>query len=252
MRAVLCSAQALFLVAELVAQPPPQSPPADRRNFVACPILRDTKTNPCWLAQYKGETYFLGSLGGVTDDFHPPQLDHEVLVEGTVAPGPRVCGGIRLSPVKLSVLGELAPTCNTMLPTEDGIDAPAPQPKGKPDSWVMTDGPGSLTLFFEFGDDFMSVPAGSALKDLVKYYFNVTGATRMEVEAFRGATLLSDGNVLTEHTGLAQERLAKVVVILKGLGLPERVISARTSEVVPKPDGVNDQRSRRVVLKVQQ
>jgi hypothetical protein len=251
MRALLWSAIAWLLVTQLVAQSPPQSLPTDRRNFVACPILRDTKTNPCWLAQYKGETYFLGSLGGVSDNFHPPQLEHEVLVEGTVAPGPRVCGGIRLNPVKLSVLGEIAPACNAVLPAEDGIDAPAPQPRGKPDSWVKTDEPGSLTIFFEFGDDFMSVPAGNALKDLVKY-FNSSGATRVEVESFRGATLLSDGNVLTEHALLAQERLAKVLVILKGLGLPERVINARTSEAVPKPDGVNDQRSRRVVLKVQQ
>ena len=246
MRSFCCGGMAFLLVTQLVAQ----SPPADRRNFVACPILRDTKTNPCWLAQYKGETYFLGSLGGVSDNFHPPQLEHEVLVEGTVAPGPRVCGGIRLNPVKLSVLGELAPACNTMLPAEDGIDAPPPQPRGKPDAWVKTDEPGALTIFFEFGDDFMSVPAGSALKDLVKY-FNSTAATRIEVEALRGATLLSDGNVMTEPARLAQERLAKVVVILKGLGLPERAISARTDEAVPNPDGVNDQRSRKVVLKVQ-
>jgi len=247
MRAVLCSAMAWLFVCRLVAQ----SPPADRRNFVACPILRDTKTNPCWLAEYKGETYYLGSLGGVTDDFHPPQLDHEVLVEGAVAPGPRVCGGIRLSPVKLSVLAEIAPACNTMLPAEDGIVSPPPQPRAKPDSWVRTNGPGSVTLFFEFGDDFMSVPAGSALKALVQF-FKSGGATRIDVEAFRGATLLSDGNVLTEQAGLAQERLAKVVVILKGLGVPEQAISARTAEAVAKPDGVEDQRSRRVVLKVQQ
>ena len=24
-------------------------PPGNRRNFVACPIVRDTKTLPCWL-----------------------------------------------------------------------------------------------------------------------------------------------------------------------------------------------------------
>ena len=81
-------------------------------------------------------------------------------MEGTVAPGPRVCGGIRLNPVKLSVLGELAPSCNTMLPAEDGIEAPEPQPRGKPDSWVSTDESGSLTLYFEFGDDFMERASG--------------------------------------------------------------------------------------------
>ena len=29
------------------------------RNFVACPIVRDTATVPCWLAEYDGELYFL-------------------------------------------------------------------------------------------------------------------------------------------------------------------------------------------------
>src|SRR4030095_16153825 len=37
-----------------------QKPPADRRNFLACPIVRDTKTVPCWLAELNGEGSFLG------------------------------------------------------------------------------------------------------------------------------------------------------------------------------------------------
>jgi hypothetical protein len=28
-------------------------PPANRRNFIACPIVRDTKTLPRWLAEYE-------------------------------------------------------------------------------------------------------------------------------------------------------------------------------------------------------
>ena len=30
-----------------------------RKNFVACPIVRDTASVPCWLAEYEGEMYFL-------------------------------------------------------------------------------------------------------------------------------------------------------------------------------------------------
>jgi hypothetical protein len=30
-----------------------------RTNFVACPIVRDTASVPCWLAEYEGELYFL-------------------------------------------------------------------------------------------------------------------------------------------------------------------------------------------------
>src|ERR1051325_4292786 len=97
---------------------------AQQRSFVACPVVRDTKTVPCFLAEYDGETYFLAVQQDIQAEIYPPQLLHEVLVEGTVAPGPRVCGGIALKPVKLSVLPEVNPACNTILPAEPGIEAP--------------------------------------------------------------------------------------------------------------------------------
>ena len=56
-----------------------------QRNFVSCPIVRDTKTVPCFLAEYDGELYYLGIQQDITSEFHPPQLKHEVLVEGRVA-----------------------------------------------------------------------------------------------------------------------------------------------------------------------
>ena len=95
-----------------------------QRNFVSCPIVRDTKTVPCFLAEYEGETYYLGIQQDITSDFHPPQLKHEVLVEGRIVEGPRVCGGIPLQPVSISVLKEVNLACNTLLPAEPGIEAP--------------------------------------------------------------------------------------------------------------------------------
>jgi len=59
--------------------------------------VRDTSTVPCFLAEDDGELYYLGIQQDITSDFHPPQLKHDVLVEGTVVSGPRVCGGIPLS-----------------------------------------------------------------------------------------------------------------------------------------------------------
>ena len=41
---------------------------AQNLSFVTCPIVRDTKTVPCWLAEYNGETYYLGNQGGVAQD----------------------------------------------------------------------------------------------------------------------------------------------------------------------------------------
>ena len=101
-----------------------ENPPANRRNFVACPIVRDTKTLRCWLAEYEGELYFLGLQGSSASEFYPPQLNHEVLVEGTVTNEPRICGGIPLKPVRISALPEVNRACNTLLPAEEGMDAP--------------------------------------------------------------------------------------------------------------------------------
>ena len=46
------------------------------RSFVACPIVRDTKTVPCFLAEYEGQLYYLGIQQDITAGFHPPQLKH--------------------------------------------------------------------------------------------------------------------------------------------------------------------------------
>ncbi len=94
---------------------------------MACPIVRDTSTLPCWLAEYEGELYYLGSQGSSASAFYPPQLGHEALVEGTVVDGPRICGGRPLRPVRVSVMQELTPACNTVLPAEPGL-TPAPSP----------------------------------------------------------------------------------------------------------------------------
>lgn len=33
---------------------------ATNLSFIICPIVRDPKTVPCWLAEYKGVVYYLG------------------------------------------------------------------------------------------------------------------------------------------------------------------------------------------------
>lgn len=116
-------------------------------SFVACPIVQHTNTVPCWLAEYEGETYFLGiqtDAGG----WSPPWQGHQVLVEGTVTDLPRVCGGIPLeskaepfqkrlsgqsngidlpNPPVTSVMRELDPTCRTVLPAQDRFNTLAPR-----------------------------------------------------------------------------------------------------------------------------
>ena len=52
------TARAAWLLVALNAAPlAAEDLPSARRNFVACPIVRDTASVPCWLAEYDGELY---------------------------------------------------------------------------------------------------------------------------------------------------------------------------------------------------
>ena len=222
---------------------------AQNLSFVTCPIVRDTPTVPCWLAEYRGETSYLGNQGGVAQDFYPPQLNHEVLVEGVIAEGPRVCGGIPLRPVKTSVLLEINRACTTILPAEDGIEAPQRAPAGDPVSWVRADGPRETSIFFDFDSDFLSLHTVNAVQRMADQ-FRQSKASEIQVASFRGSSKLSNGNIMTEQTGVAAARAAKVREILIGLGVPSAAVKVQIVNDVRQPDGINDPWSRKVTLSV--
>jgi hypothetical protein len=235
-----------FLVVALLCPAPLQ---AQNLSFVACPVVRDTKTVPCWLAEYNGETYYLGNQGGVAQDFYPPQLNHEVLVEGVIVEGPRVCGGVPLRPVKTSVLLEINRACNTILPVEDGIDAPERPPSREPVSWIRSAGPADVTIFFDFDNDFLSLHTTTAVQRIAER-FKQAGASSIEVTAFRGASKLSNGSVMVEQQMIAAARAAKVREILMGLGIPQASLLVSVISERALADGVNDPWSRKVTLSV--
>ncbi len=229
---------------------------AQQRNFVACPIVRDTSTVPCFLAEYEGETYFLGIQQDITSDFHPPQLKHEVLVEGQVAAGPRVCGGIPLKPLAISVLKEVNLACNTLLPAEPGIDAPAalrgPGPSSRhPEAAAAPREPLSgaheFTVLYAFDDDYLDFAGNRVVTEAADYAKQI-GAQNVKVAGYRATTLLSDGKALVEKAALAEKRAQNITTILRGLGVANVAVSAK-SDAEPG-DGKADASHRRVTILV--
>jgi outer membrane protein OmpA-like peptidoglycan-associated protein len=243
----------LFLLGAIVAL-------GQQRNFVSCPIVRDTKTVPCFLAEYEGETYFLGIQQDITSDFHPPQLKHEVLVEGRVAQGPRVCGGIPLQPVSISVLKEVNLACNILLPPEPGIDAP-PAPRGPgPSSRRPEGGPEGesaplkplagrqeFTVLYAFNDDYLEYAANQVVTEAASYAKRI-GASNVKVSGYRATSLLSNGDRLIEKPALAEKRAQNVLTLLRGLGVSRLVVESKT-EAEPG-DGQTDPSRRRVTIVV--
>ena len=113
-----------------------------RLNFVSCPIVRDTSSVPCWLSEHEGELYFLTIQSDVSAPVTPPWLGHRVLVEGSISKEPRICGGVVLKPVHLSVLPQRDESCNTMLPAEEqyNLTFEPPRPPGPSKGRLAFDG----------------------------------------------------------------------------------------------------------------
>lgn len=234
---------------------------AQHLNFLACPVVRDTKTVPCFLAEYRGEMYFLGIQQDITADFYPPQLLHQALIEGTIASGPRVCGGIPLKPVHVSVTPELDRTCNTILPAEPGIDAP---PAKRPAGPSTRQAPVStaavppkkpeppftereFVIHYDFDSDFLFARDTRQLVNIAEYA-RVCKAHTVEVTGYRGATRLSEGTVLTEKPTVAQLRAERVAEVLKGLGAPASAVKWVSEPTAAT--GNADYENRRIVVRI--
>ncbi len=219
---------------------------AQQRNFIACPIVRDTKTVPCFLAEYQGELYYLGIQQDITAEVPLPQLKHEVLVEGRVSEGPRVCGGIPLKPLSISVIKEINPACNTILPAEPGIDAPSGTRGESPDTESLS-GRQEFTVLFAFNDDDVEFGSIATVRKAAGYATKIK-ASAVKVSGYRATTLLSNGQRMVEKPGLAEKRAQAIATLLQGLGVAS--VSADWTADPDPGDGKNDPSRRRVTITV--
>jgi len=210
---------------------------AEQRTFIACPIVRDTKTVPCWLAQYKGETYYLGIQSDQAAAFQPPQLEHQVLVEGSVAAGPRICGGVVLNPIKISVIPDIEPSCTTILPAVDEYSVPfatrGPGPNnpsytGIPREAMPDPKPPYSVREFTVYFDFDAERAGRSTRVITEAlsYAKAAHAKSVEITGYRAAVRLSDGTDVQEYPWIAEHRAHVMAETLHDLGIPVATIHA--------------------------
>ncbi len=256
-------------------------PPGDHRNFIACPIVQDADTVPCWLAEYDGELYFLG-IQTDSGGWSPPWLGHRVLVEGKLAGGPRICGGIPLmanaptstppsgssdgrplpDPPTVSVMRELDGSCNTLLPADPryriiGRRGPGPNtfesavrkfpPPPAPPQVIAPYQPRTFTLTYDFDSELATRTIVEALKAV--QYAEAVHARELTIVGERGATLLSDGTLARELPAIGRLRAQELERTVRKLGLPaSTTINTRWSEDPQPADGVTDASRRRASL----
>jgi hypothetical protein len=237
--------------------------PGDRLSFVSCPVVRDTRTVPCWLAEYQGETYFLTLQTDVSAPVNPPWLGHRVLVEGVVSGDAPICGGRVLEPVTLSVLPELDASCNTVLPAEDryelGFEPPRPpgpskgrlafgDPASRAPAAVEAADPRARQLEFSLSYEFDRMVEFRHAQPLQRILDTARAAraTRVNIIGYRSASRLSDGTVMRERVTIGRERAEQLRELLQGAGLDGVQYSVEWRDLARRPDGLADAANRRV------
>jgi hypothetical protein len=236
-------------------------PPPKHINFVACPIVRDTSTVPCWLAEYRGQTYFLTIQTDVSAPVTPPWLGHRVLVEGVLSDDAPICGGMVLKPVSLSVIQELDGSCNTMLPAEEryNLTFEPPRPPG-PSKGRLSFGdpntkPAALTLphtfqlQYEF-DGMVAFRHAQILQQILELV-RQTDSKSLTITGYRAGSLLSSGQRMFEKEGIDERRAEQIVELLKGAGLTDVNYKLLWKDEAKLANGVDDASRRRADVTVQ-
>jgi hypothetical protein len=233
----------------------------ERISFVSCPIVRDTRSVPCWLSRYEGDTFYLTIQSDVSATVQPPMLGHQVLVEGIVSAAPSICGGIVLEPVRLSVMPELDANCNTMLPADDRYTIDFnPRPPGPsagrlafaPDPGARRappppppEGRQRVDVYFDF-DKGVSFRHPGELSSILSLAARLP-ATTITITGVRGAHRLSDGTLLRESPNVGRRRAEEIAGLLRGAGLNiATVVDWIDGE--DEADGIDDWQTRRVTV----
>jgi len=258
-RVVVATLAVLIFASEGLAQQNPQP----RQNFASCPVVQDTKTVPCWLSEYRGELYYLGIQSDISAEFHPPFLGHKVLVEGVISDEPRICGGVVLKPVVVSPLPEPDSACNTILPAVDKYTVPfAPRPPGPSGGTLAFQAPPrpaapvqppfaarDFSIYYDF-DLTVSGRHAGLLSQVVDYVERV-GAKRVIITSLRGATLLSNGSLMTERPEIGKARAEEIADLLARAGVAKAILQTTIQSEPQRADGVDDWQSRRTTIRVE-
>ena len=241
----------------------------EHRNFVACPVAQDTgaRSDVCFFVRHEGVRYGVSS----PPDWGNPQLGHKLLVEGIVSDEGKECGGVRIQG-RASVMSELSPECDEIAPATPEIMAlelgRRPDITEAQRAMILADPAASLqivrlpalpvpevalgrteTIYFPFERDRASGPDAMRMLELARLAKATPGAA-VSVRAYRGATLLDTGEILTEREDMARQRGEKVVGILTGLGAAASAIELEVFDAAAEPDGSADWQSRKVELRV--
>lgn len=232
-------------------------------NFLACPIVRDTTTVPCWLADHEGQTYYLGIQQDIGADWYPPQLKHQVLVEGKIS-DKTLCGGIVLEEIKTSVMPELDLRCNTVLPANKNFPAPhadrGPGPKNEEpgtsrrrqtaEKYNPPFATKTFSINYDFDNDQLLSREFGKLRGAIGFAQD-SKAKEIQITVHRGSVLLSNGEELVESLRVVKSRALAIEQWFQLAELSNAsVIKVDMEKDAEVSTGKDDWKNRRVSIRI--
>lgn len=230
-------------------------------RFIGCPIYRDTdagRKSGCWLADERKT----GRRFDVSAAPSKPDWNHEILVEGRVAsPGADNCGGVRLDPVRTSILPGTCP--RHMLPPEGFPGNPfvlparnvrplsEPRPAPAPPFADRT-----FHLVFDFDKSFIVYQLDDYLLDQAITYIRGVNPRRVIVTGWAATDPAEvSGREIAEKPEIARIRAEMVAEALLRLGVPREKIEVRWRTAAQPADaegadGLAEPSRRRVDIEV--
>jgi len=240
--------------AATAAAPASAASAARRVAFVACPIYRNTARS-CWSAESGGKSYYIGRFGIRSR----PQLLHQVLIEGDAKDGESSCGTTVIDNLRVSVLTELSPECDSVLP--DNGAAPSELslfdrgPEALSAIGTSQPVPPPLTanavrrIEFDFNNLWLNLLSQRDVEAVAKLIV-ASKASLVRVTGQSGSVRLDDGRVLVERAALAQQRAQAVAKALTGLGVDAQTVKLQWRDSPLPAEGRNDAANRDVVIEI--
>ena len=104
-------------------------------------------------------------------------------------------------------------------------------------------------ILFDFDSSFLFSRDTRAVNQAADFAI-AAKAKSVEITAQRGATLLSNGKILSENPTVSADRAEKVAALLRGLGTDAASLKIHIVSGVPETNGVSDSENRMVSIQV--
>ncbi|MBB6093812.1 hypothetical protein HNQ60_002693 [Povalibacter uvarum] len=229
-------------------------------RFIGCPVYRDTdagRKSGCWLVDDPST----GTRYDVTAGRLKPILGQMILVEGAVSQqDPKLCGGVILEPVSVSVLPQ---ACKPYLIPAEGhpgrrfaLPANVMQPSSVPRVLPPPPyEPREYTILFELNSDFLVYQYSETIIESAVLYTRASKPRRVLISGYAATHPIEiSGQSIREDIAIARARAEMVAEAFRRLGVSTSALKLEwkgDAGTAHADDGLTEAARRRVEIRIE-